>query len=90
MGTLYVEARYRSGRPPSLLEPLCISSYPSFLWDSCFSSDGSLFSCLGIINLALDILKLSCGRQVRDLHLLSRLSLNLLCGKSDSAYTNRS
>lgn len=89
MGTLYVEARYRSGRPPGLLEPLCICSYPSFLWDSSiFLVMGLLFSCLGIINLALDILKLSCGRQVKDPHLLSRLSLNLLCGKSDSACTN--
>ena len=67
MGTLYVEARYRSGRPPGLLEPLCICSYPSFLWDSSiFLVMGLLFSCLGIINLALDILKLSCGRQVKD------------------------
>lgn len=46
MGTLYVEARYRSGRPPSLLEPLCISSYPSFLWDS------SVFLVVGLYFLA--------------------------------------
>lgn len=44
-----------------------------------------LVPCLGNINLAADILKLSCRRRVRDLHLLSRLSLNLLCGKTVDA-----
>ena len=84
MGTLYVEATWFIGTS-------VFSSYPSFLWDSSvFLVMGLLFSCLGIIKLDLDILKLSCGRQVRDLHVLSRLSLNLLCGKSDSACTNRS
>ena len=83
-----MEARYRSGRPPGLLEPLYISFCASFLWGSSVSLVMDLpVPCLGNINLAADILKLSCRRRVRDLHLLSRLSLNLLCGKSVDACT---
>lgn len=47
-------------------------------------------SCLGNTNLAADILKLGYGREVRDLHLPRRLSLNLLHVQSVDTCTNMS
>lgn len=80
MEAMCVEATDRSGRLRYLLEPPYISSYRAFLCDSSVSlvMDPPI-SCLGNINLAADILKQSRGRDIGNLHLPCRFSLNLVC-----------